>query len=168
MVVKVHKENGESVRKGDLLVSLDGAVLKDNLNSAEESFRAATQSLDGAERQYQRMKSLQAQGMVSTQGLEESEMKRNTAQSEFVASKARVAAAKQQGVDRNQNWVMPAHVFLAEQLISSIVDDIVFEKITKHNFPVIFNRSLSTIYELYSEMLVFWNMKKYRILGASP
>jgi RND family efflux transporter MFP subunit len=96
MVVKVHKENGESVRKGDLLVSLDGTVLKDNLNSAEESFRAATQSLDGAERQYQRMKSLQAQGMVSTQGLEESEMKRNAAQSEFVASKARVAAAKQQ------------------------------------------------------------------------
>jgi RND family efflux transporter MFP subunit len=96
MVVKVHKENGESVRKGDLLVSLDGAVLKDNLNSAEESFRAATQSLDGAERQYQRMKSLQAQGMVSTQGLEESEMKRNATQSEFVASKARVAAAKQQ------------------------------------------------------------------------
>jgi len=96
MVIKVHKENGESVRKGDLLVSLDGSVLRDNLNSAEESFRASTQSLDGAERQYQRMKSLQAQGMVSTQGLEESEVKRNAAQSEFVASKARVAAAKQQ------------------------------------------------------------------------
>jgi RND family efflux transporter MFP subunit len=42
------------------------------------------------------MKSLQAQGMVSTQGLEESEIKRNAAQSESVASKARVAAAKQQ------------------------------------------------------------------------
>ena len=96
MVMKVHKENGEPVRKGDLLVSLDGAVLRDNLLSAEESFRAASQSLEGAERQYQRMKSLHAQGMVSTQGLEESENKRNAAQSEFVASKARVAGAKQQ------------------------------------------------------------------------
>lgn len=96
MVLKVHKENGEPVRKGDLLVTLDSAVLRDNLSSAEESLRAATQSLDGAERQFQRMKSLQSQGMVSTQGLEESEMKRNAAQSEFVASKARVAAAKQQ------------------------------------------------------------------------
>jgi membrane fusion protein (multidrug efflux system) len=96
MVMKVHKENGEPVRKGDLLVSLDGTVLRDNLLSAEESFRAASQSLEGAERQYQRMKSLQAQGMVSTQGLEESENKRNAAQSEFVASKARVAGAKQQ------------------------------------------------------------------------
>ena len=96
MVLKVHKENGEPVRKGDLLVTLDSAVLRDNLSSAEESLRAATQSLDGAERQFQRMKSLQSQGMVSTQGLEESEMKRNAAQSEFVASKARVASAKQQ------------------------------------------------------------------------
>ena len=96
MVVKVHKENGEPVRKGDLLVSLDSAVFRDNLHSAEESLRAAAQSLDGAERQFQRMKSLQAQGMVSTQGLEETENKRNAAQSEFVASKARVAAARQQ------------------------------------------------------------------------
>jgi membrane fusion protein (multidrug efflux system) len=96
MVIKVHKENGEAVRKGDVLVTLDSSVLRDNLNSAEESLRAAAQSLDGAERQYQRIKSLQAQGMVSMQGLEESEVKRNAAQSENVASKARVAAAKQQ------------------------------------------------------------------------
>ena len=101
VVIKVHKENGELVRKGDLLVSLDNSVLRDNLNSAEESMRAAAQSLDGAERQYQRIKSLQAQGMVSLQGLEESENKRNSAQSEFVASKARVAAAKQQ-LDRTE------------------------------------------------------------------
>jgi membrane fusion protein (multidrug efflux system) len=101
MVVKVHKENGEPVRKGDLLVTLDSNVLRDNLNSAEESLRAAAQSLDGAERQYQRIKSLQAQGMVSMQGLEESEVKRNAAQSEHVASKARVAAAKQQ-LDRTE------------------------------------------------------------------
>ena len=101
MVIKVHKENGELVRKGDLLVSLDSSVLRDNLNSAEESMRAAAQSLDSAERQYQRMKSLQTQGMVSVQGLEESEIKRNSAQSEFVATKARVAAAKQQ-LDRTE------------------------------------------------------------------
>ena len=101
MVIKVHKENGEVVRKGDLLVSLDSSVLRDNLNSAEESLRAAAQSLDAAERQFQRIKSLQAQGMVSVQGLEESEVKRNASQSEFVASKARVAVAKQQ-LDRTE------------------------------------------------------------------
>jgi len=101
VIVRVHKENGEPVRKGDILVTLDNSVFKDNLNSAEESLRAAAQSLEGAERQYQRMKSLQAQGMISTQGLEDSENKRNSAQSEFVASKARLAAAKQQ-IDRTE------------------------------------------------------------------
>ena len=101
VVLKVHKENGEMVRKGDLLVTLDNAVFRDNLSSAEESLRAANQSLEGAERQFQRMKSLQSQGMVSTQGLEESEIKRNAAQSELVAVKARVAAAKQQ-LDRTE------------------------------------------------------------------
>ena len=96
MVLRVFKENGDAVRKGDLLVSLDDAVLRDNLSSAEEGSRAAGQSLDSAERQYQRQKSLQAQGMVSMQALEEAEVRRNTAQSEWVAAKARVAAARQQ------------------------------------------------------------------------
>ena len=96
MVLRVFKENGDTVHKGDLLVSLDDSVLRDNLSSAEESSRAAGQSLDSAERQYQRQKSLQAQGMVSMQALEESEVRRNTAQSEWVAAKARVAAARQQ------------------------------------------------------------------------
>lgn len=96
MVLRVFKENGDAVRKGELLVSLDDAVLRDNLSSAEEGSRAAGQSLDSAERQYQRQKSLQAQGMVSMQALEEAEMRRNNAQSEWVAAKARVAAARQQ------------------------------------------------------------------------
>jgi membrane fusion protein, multidrug efflux system len=96
MVLRVFKENGDTVRKGDLLVSLDDSVLRDNLSSAEEASRAAGQSFDSADRQYQRQKSLQAQGMVSMQALEESEVRRNTAQSEWVAAKARIAAARQQ------------------------------------------------------------------------
>ena len=99
LVLRVFKENGDAVRRGDLLVSLDDSVLRDNLSSAEEASRAAGQSLDSAERQYQRQKSLQTQGMVSMQALEESEVRRNTAQSEWVAAKARVAAARQQ-IDR--------------------------------------------------------------------
>lgn len=38
MVMKVHKENGEIVRKGDLLVSLDSSVLRDNLHSQRNHF----------------------------------------------------------------------------------------------------------------------------------
>jgi membrane fusion protein (multidrug efflux system) len=101
VVTRTHKDNGDVVRKGDLLVSLDTSVLRDNLASAEESARAAMQSLDSAERQFQRLKSLQGQGMVSMQALEESEVRRNSAQSELVAARARVASARQQ-IDRTE------------------------------------------------------------------
>lgn len=101
VVLRVHKENGDPVKQGELLVTLDDSVLRDNLSSADEAVRAAAQSLDSAQRQYQRQKSLQAQGMVSMQALEEAEIRRNTAQSEWVAAKARAASARQQ-LDRTQ------------------------------------------------------------------
>ncbi|MFY7872772.1 MAG: efflux RND transporter periplasmic adaptor subunit [Limnohabitans sp.] len=96
VVTQALKDNGDAVRKGELLISLDASVLRDNLASAEESARTAAQSLDSAERQLQRLKSLQNQGMVSMQALEESEVRRNSAQSEVVAARARVASARQQ------------------------------------------------------------------------
>jgi len=101
VVLQTLKENGERVRKGELLITLDPSVLKENLASAEESARAAAQSFDSAERQYQRLKALQTQGMVSMQALEESEVRRNSAQSEVVAARARVSSARQQ-LDRTQ------------------------------------------------------------------
>jgi len=101
VVLRVHKENGDTVKQGDLLVSLDDTVLRDNLSSADEAVRATAQSFDSAQRQYQRQKSLQAQGMVSMQALEEAEIRLNTAQSEWVAAKARAASARQQ-LDRTQ------------------------------------------------------------------
>jgi RND family efflux transporter MFP subunit len=54
------------------------------------------QSQDQAERQVQRQKTLQAQGMTSTQVLEDAEMRRNSVASELVAAKAQVASARQQ------------------------------------------------------------------------
>ena len=96
IVLQTLKENGERVRKGELLITLDASVLRENLASAEEAARAASQSFDSAERQLQRLKALQAQGMVSMQALEESEVRRNAAQSEWVAARARISSARQQ------------------------------------------------------------------------
>lgn len=90
VVLQVHKENGEPVRRGDLLVTLDATTIRDNLASARESERAAAQALEQAERSLQRQRMLQAQGMTSQQGLEDAEMRRNSAQSEHLAAKARV------------------------------------------------------------------------------
>jgi membrane fusion protein (multidrug efflux system) len=95
VVLQVFKENGEAVRRGDLLVRLDDTAIRDSLHSAEESVRAVSQAFDQAERQVQRHKTLQAQGMTSMQALEDAEVRRNNAQSELVAARARVVAARQ-------------------------------------------------------------------------
>lgn len=96
VVLRVVRDNGEPVKRGELLVKLDDAAIRDTLVSAEEALRAAERSLEGAERTFQRLKSLQSQGMSSVQAMEDSEVRRNLAQSEQVAAKARVATARQQ------------------------------------------------------------------------
>ena len=95
VVLQVYKENGEAVRRGDLLVRLDDTAIRDSLASADETVRAISQAFDQAERQVQRFKTLQAQGMTSMQALEDAEVRRNNAQSDLVAAKARVVSARQ-------------------------------------------------------------------------
>jgi RND family efflux transporter MFP subunit len=96
VVLQVLKENGEAVHKGDLLVRLDDTSIRDSLQSAEESGRAAAQAYDQAQRQYTRVKTLQAEGMSSQQALDDAEVRRNSAQSDRVAADSRTVAARQQ------------------------------------------------------------------------
>ena len=96
VVLQVLKENGEPVRKGDLLVRLDQTSIRDALQSAEEAARAARQGLDQAQRSRERTKTLQAQGMSSQQALDDAEVRLNTATSDRAAADARVVAARQQ------------------------------------------------------------------------
>jgi membrane fusion protein, multidrug efflux system len=96
VVLTVMKENGEAVRKGDLLVRLDDTSIRDGLVSAQEAERAASQAFDQAERQFQRLNTLRASGMVSAQQLEDAEIRRNTTQSDLSAAKARGVQARQQ------------------------------------------------------------------------
>ncbi len=96
VVLQVLKDNGDAVRRGDLLVRLDDTAIRDSLASAEEAARAASQSLEQAERQYQRLRTLRESGMVSTQQLEDAELRRNGAQSDLAAARARSVQAHQQ------------------------------------------------------------------------
>jgi membrane fusion protein (multidrug efflux system) len=96
IVMQVLKDNGEAVNRGDVLVRLDDTSYRDQLASAEQAARAAQQSLDQSERQLDRLKTLRASGMTSMQALEDSEIRRNNAQSELVAAKARLVAANLQ------------------------------------------------------------------------
>jgi RND family efflux transporter MFP subunit len=96
IVLQVHKENGDSVRKGDLLVNMDTTAIRDALASAEAAERAGKLAFEQAERQHDRMKTLRASGMASAQALDDAEGRRNSAQSDLEASKARLVLARQQ------------------------------------------------------------------------
>jgi RND family efflux transporter MFP subunit len=96
IVLQVLKENGDVVKRGDILVKLDETAIRDNLNSAEDNARSAALALDQADRALQRLKTLRASGMTSMQALDDAEVRRNSAQSELSASKARAVMARQQ------------------------------------------------------------------------
>ena len=96
VVLQVLKENGDRVRRGDMLVRLDETSIRDNLNSTEDAVRNATLSLDQSERSFQRIKTLRTAGMTSLQALDEAEVRRNSAQSELSAANSRAAQARQQ------------------------------------------------------------------------
>ena len=96
IVLQVLKENGDNVRKGDLLVRLDDTSIRDILASAESASRAATLAYDQSQRQLERMNTLRTSGMTSAQAMEDAEIRRNTTQSEVEAAKARVVQARQQ------------------------------------------------------------------------
>ncbi|CAN7376350.1 MULTISPECIES: efflux RND transporter periplasmic adaptor subunit [Duganella] len=96
VVIQVMKENGEPVKKGDVLLRLDETSIRDSVNSADEATRAAEQTLAQAQRMYERQKTLLASGMVSTQAQEDAEIRRNNAQSDLAAARSRSVSARQQ------------------------------------------------------------------------
>ncbi|MET3118826.1 membrane fusion protein (multidrug efflux system) [Undibacterium sp. GrIS 1.8] len=96
VVLQVLKENGDVVKHGDILVKLDETSIRDNLASAEDNARNAASALDQADRALQRLKTLRASGMTSMQAMDDAEVRRNSAQSELSASKARAVVARQQ------------------------------------------------------------------------
>jgi membrane fusion protein, multidrug efflux system len=96
IVQQVAKDNGQAVKRGDLLVRLDDMAIRESLQSAQAGERAAAQAYEQAQRQVERLKTLQAQGMTSAQALDDAEGRRNAAQSELVGARARVVSAQQQ------------------------------------------------------------------------
>jgi membrane fusion protein, multidrug efflux system len=69
VVLQVLKDNGEPVRAGDLLVRLDDTAIRESLGSRPRRPCAPPrQALEQAERQVQRLKTLQAQGMTLDAG----------------------------------------------------------------------------------------------------
>jgi membrane fusion protein (multidrug efflux system) len=95
VVLAVLKENGDAVKRGDLLVRLDQTSIRDSLMSAQASMTAASQAYEQAQRQLERMQKLRETGVVSAQQVEDVEIRRNTAQSEREAARSRMVTARQ-------------------------------------------------------------------------
>jgi membrane fusion protein (multidrug efflux system) len=96
VVLAVLKENGDPVKTGDVLVRLDDTSIRDTLTSARTAADSAQAAFSAAERQYQRMVNLRKDGLVSTQQLEDAEVRRNTTQSDNESARSRLVAAEQQ------------------------------------------------------------------------
>lgn len=96
VVLSVLKENGDPVKRGQLLVQLDDTAIRDSLASAQSAAQAAAQAFEQAQRQYERMVKLREGGLVSTQQVEDAEVRRNATQSDSEAAKSRLVAAQQQ------------------------------------------------------------------------
>ena len=96
IVLRVLKENGDAVKRGDLLVQLDDTALRDAAASADAAVRATTQAFEQAKKQLERMKTLRSSGMASATALEDAEIRYNNLQSDIEAAKARVMVARQQ------------------------------------------------------------------------
>jgi membrane fusion protein, multidrug efflux system len=96
IVLAVLKENGDKVKRGDLLVRLDETSIRDTLRSREAAAQTADQAYDQAQRQYERLAKLQKDGLVSLQQLEDAEDRRNATQSERASARSNLVAAQQQ------------------------------------------------------------------------
>jgi membrane fusion protein, multidrug efflux system len=96
VVLAVLRDNGQPVRRGELLVRLDDTSIRDALLSADEAQRVAAQAVEQAQRQFERLRTLRASGMASAQQLEDAEIHRNSTQGDLAAAKARVVQARQQ------------------------------------------------------------------------
>jgi RND family efflux transporter MFP subunit len=96
VVLAVLKDNGDPVKSGDALVRLDDTAIRDTLASARTAADSAQMAFSSAERAYQRLSNLNKDGLISTQQLEESEVRRNAANSDAEAARSRLVAAEQQ------------------------------------------------------------------------
>jgi membrane fusion protein (multidrug efflux system) len=96
IVLQVLKENGEVVKRGDVLLRLDDTSIRDSLASAEQAVISSAQALDQSNRQLERLKTLRASGMTSASAFDDAEVRRNSAQSEVSAARARAVQARQQ------------------------------------------------------------------------
>lgn len=137
-VMKVAVQNGQNVKKGDLLISLDDtryelalAEAKATLVQAEQNYQAKEQSLIGAQaillqreqeannatRHYKRNQQLSSRHLVSQERLDNSLAESNAQQQVVVAAKAQIAQIQAELIQSSDSGALAiarSHVELAK------------------------------------------------------
>ena len=92
-VVRVNKDLGEQVKKGETIVLLDASAYSQQQSQAKAQFEGAKSTFSHAKKDFQRAKELHAKGLISDTEYEQLELARKNANANFKASLAQYKLA---------------------------------------------------------------------------
>jgi RND family efflux transporter MFP subunit len=95
-IVQTYVEQGQPVKRGQLLARIDDAAIREALLSAESASRSAKLALDNATRDAERQQRLEAAGAVAPRDVEAAQRALAAAQAAMADAQSRLAAAQQQ------------------------------------------------------------------------
>ena len=93
-VLRVTVEQGQSVRKGQLLAVIEAHTLGDAVTSAQSSVRSQEQSLDQARRELARAETLVKEGAIAERAVETARTEVARLESEVAGAKSRLTTAR--------------------------------------------------------------------------
>jgi len=131
-VVAVNVKAGQKVKKGDVLVRLDDAVLRSRLQQAQANLTANTASLKQATAEENRTRELATKGIVSQSDLD------------VAVTALRTAEAKVQG---DEKAVAEAEATLRFATVTSPIDGVVIDKMVEVGDMAQPGKVLATIYD---------------------
>jgi membrane fusion protein (multidrug efflux system) len=99
-VYDVTVEEGQPVRRGQVLCRIDAPALRDSVASAEVGVRSATAGVAAAEREQQRTAALVAEGLVPRRDLESAQQSVADARARLADAQARQATSSDQSAKR--------------------------------------------------------------------
>ena len=95
-IVQTYVEQGQPVKRGQILARIDDAALREALLSAQSASRSARLALDNATRDAQRQQRLETAGAVAPRDVEAAQRALAAAQAAMADAQSRLAAAQQQ------------------------------------------------------------------------
>lgn len=95
-ILEMKAEQGEPVKKGQLLARIDDAGLRDQLLAARSAVRVARNALQVARAEEQRNASLAKQGVITRRDAERTQLGRAQAEGQLADARARLVLAQEQ------------------------------------------------------------------------